>query len=74
MTSKFQRPLGIMGERNDPEEQYRAGYQHGAYAAVKAMMSTMPPSLDSLLKWTETDIQRWRHDELADPSPPPLPK
>ena len=73
MTSKYRRPAGMV-DRNDPEEQYRAGYQHGAYAVLKALLSTTRPSLDSLTKWTEADLQRWRHDELADPTPPPVPQ
>lgn len=30
MVSAFRRPVGLDKRRIDPEEQYRAGYQHGA--------------------------------------------
>lgn len=74
MSRKYQRPPGVIGERNDPEEQYRAGYQHGVNAVVNALLSNNPPKLTSLKSWAEVDLQKWRHDVLADPSPPPVPE
>ena len=66
--SEFKRPPGLDGARDDPEEQYRAGYQHGAKAALDALNSTK--SKDELKGWVEVTLQKWRHDKAADPNPP----
>lgn len=69
--SKFKRPSGFdNGHRDDPEEQYRAGFQHGAAALLKAMQSENPPTWATIEKWIGTDLQRWRHDQQESPEPP----
>ncbi len=68
--SKYKRPAG-MEHRNDPEEQYRAGYQHGAQA-VREFIKNGKLDLEKLAKWIEVDLQKWRHDKEADPAPPPI--
>jgi hypothetical protein len=55
-------------DRDDPEEKYRAGYQHGANAALIAFGSGL--GLEKLKHWIEVDLQRWRHDRHAEPAPP----
>lgn len=71
MTSKFKRPPEMV-DRNDPEEQYRSGYQHGANAALIAMKSGA--SRQSIQNWIELDLQQWRHDDTAEPDPPKVSK
>ncbi|MCF3592465.1 hypothetical protein LZG00_00440 [Rhodobacteraceae bacterium LMO-12] len=68
MKSKFKRPPGFSGQREDPEEQYRAGYQHGAKAILEAIKDGKSPS--DLKVWVEVAVQTWRHDEQAEPNPP----
>jgi len=68
--TRLRRPTG-MDNRNDPEEQYRAGFQHGAQA-VRALFDEGKLNKRDLEKWVEIDLQRWRHDETAEPFPPPL--
>lgn len=68
--SKFKRPVGFgNGHRDDPEEQYRAGYQHGAQR-VREMIEAGPVDRAALVRWIEHDLQRWRHDHESDPTPP----
>lgn len=68
--SEFIRPKGFgNGHRDDPEEQYRAGYQHGAQR-VREMVEAGPLDRKALARWIETDLQTWRHDRNADPKPP----
>lgn len=68
MPSEFKRPPSKETYREDPEEQFRAGYQHGAYAALIAIGSGL--EMDKLKHWIEVDLQRWRHDRQAEPVPP----
>jgi hypothetical protein len=58
-----------MDSRNDPKEQYRAGFQHGAQA-VRALFDEGKLNKRDLEKWIEIDLQRWRYDETAEPFPP----
>ncbi len=66
--SKFKRPFG-MESRTDAEEQYRAGFQHGAQA-VRKLIEEGKLDQKRLVKWIEIDLQKWRHDEKAEPVPP----
>ena len=66
--TRLNRPIG-MDNRNDPEEQYRAGFQHGAQA-VRALFDEGKLNKRDLEKWVEIDLQRWRYDETAEPFPP----
>ena len=68
--SRFRRPIG-MKNRDDPEEQYRAGFQHGAQA-VRDAIEQGKLDQEVLVRWIEIDLQKWRHDEKADPTPPIL--
>lgn len=66
--SKFKRPSG-MELRNDAEEQYRAGFQHGAQA-VRKLIEEGSFDQKKLVRWIEVELQKWRHDEMAEPNPP----
>lgn len=66
--SKFKRPAG-MEHRNDAEEQYRAGFQHGAQA-VRKLVEEGEIDKKRLVSWIEVGLQKWRHDEKAEPNPP----
>ncbi|MEX0971351.1 MAG: hypothetical protein WD046_12990 [Paracoccaceae bacterium] len=66
--SKFKLPVG-MEDRTDAEEQYRARFQHGAQA-VRKLIEEGKLNQKKLVKWIEVDLQKWRHDEKADPVPP----
>lgn len=66
MISEFKRPFGT--GRDDPEEQFRAGYQLGALALLDAIKAGR--SQTDLHTWIEVDLQKWRHDRNADPTPP----
>lgn len=74
MTTEFKRPLGAEN-RNDPEELYRAGYQHGAVAALRAVKALRGKhaSDDAFTGWTDVQLQMWRHDRDAAPQPPKPP-
>ena len=71
MMNDFKRPAGFgNGHRDDPEEQYRAGYQHGARAVLDALRSGNVPS--DLEMWVDVKLANWRHNREADPNPPKL--
>lgn len=72
MTSEFKRPARAP---EDPEAAYRAGYQQGAVAALKAVAEIRGahPSDARLLEWTNLLLQDWRHDRDASPNPPAPP-
>ena len=63
--SKFKRPIG-MESRNDAEEQYRAGYQHGAQT-VRRLIEEGSLDANRLVHWIEIDLQKWRYDETSMP-------
>ncbi|MFW8636226.1 hypothetical protein [Cribrihabitans pelagius] len=70
--SKFKRPPGFEGVQTDPEESYRAGYQHGARALLRFLEAGRPGDLDRAKSWIESELTGWRHDTQAEPVPPPL--
>lgn len=67
--SEFERPSGFGGGyRDDPEQQYRAGYQHGAKAILDALRAGNGQS--DLEIWVDVELGKWRHDRKAGPNPP----
>ena len=66
--SEFNRPPGVS---DDPEYCYRSGYQHGAWAALEALRGRIADQ-KRLREWGEIDLQKWRHDRNAIPSPPEI--
>jgi hypothetical protein len=46
--------------KNDPEAQYRAGYEEGAWALLKAIESQLPAdALRAIEQWTG-ELDSWR--------------
>jgi hypothetical protein len=72
MASVFKRPAAAP---DDPEAAYRAGYQHGAVAALKAVAEIRGEHVSDarFLEWTDSLLQTWRHDRNAPPRPPAPP-
>ncbi|MVO18455.1 hypothetical protein [Parasedimentitalea huanghaiensis] len=70
--SKFNRPLGFEGVQTDPEESYRAGYQHGTREMLRFLEASNTPGLDRVKSWINNDLAAWRHDVQAEPIPPKL--
>ncbi|MGR3623943.1 hypothetical protein [Pseudophaeobacter sp.] len=68
--SKFKRPAGFEGTQSDPEESYRAGYQHGVRVLLRHLESEPHPDMEHLKKWLDVDLTSWRHDTQAEPVPP----
>ncbi|KZK82403.1 hypothetical protein PsAD46_03531 [Pseudovibrio sp. Ad46] len=68
--SLFKRPPSFEELRPDPEEQYRAGYQHGAHAVQKLLLSQQKPTIEELNNWINIELQKWRHDKSAEPYAP----
>jgi hypothetical protein len=68
----FKRPVGAP---DDPEQAYRAGYQHGAVAALEAVAKIRGAHVSDaqFLEWTGSLLQIWRHDRKASPTPPAPP-
>ncbi|MGR3758892.1 hypothetical protein ACUXV3_01990 [Roseobacteraceae bacterium NS-SX3] len=67
--SKFKRPPGFEGVQSDPEESYRAGYQHGTRVMLRFLESG-GGDMQRLKDWINRDLTAWRHDTDADPTPP----
>jgi len=70
--SKFKRPVGFEGVQNDPEESYRAGFQHGAREVLHYLQTVEFADLDRVHTWVNNEILEWRHDTEAEPVPPSL--
>lgn len=70
--SNFKRPLGFEGVQTDPEESYRAGYQHGTREMLRFLEGSNTPGLKQLKDWINKDLAEWRHDTQAEPIPPKL--
>ena len=70
--SEFKRPFGFEGVQTDPEESYRAGYQHGTREMLRFLESNNTPGLERVKDWINTDLGNWRHDTQAEPIPPKL--
>ncbi|OIQ44924.1 MAG: hypothetical protein BM558_05800 [Roseobacter sp. MedPE-SW] len=68
--SKFKRPAGFEGTQSDPEESYRAGYQHGVRVMLRHLEAEKNLDLERLTKWVNGDLTSWRHDTQAEPIPP----
>lgn len=68
--SKFKRPPGFEGNQTDPEESYRAGYQHGARVFLRYLESNATPDMARLKTWLDGELTQWRHDTEAEPTPP----
>ena len=68
--SEFKRPP-FSGVNGDPEERYRAGYQHGAQK-VRELLEAGPVDINELIKWIEIDLQLWRHKPTDDYNPPKM--
>jgi len=68
--SKFKRPAGFEGTQSDPEESYRAGYQHGVRVMMRFLEAEKTPDMERLAAWINSDLTEWRHDTAADPVPP----
>jgi hypothetical protein len=68
--SKFKRPAGFEGNQKDPEESYRAGYQHGVRVLLHHIETHKTPDMERLTKWLNTELTQWRHDTTAEPVPP----
>lgn len=71
--SKFKRPPGFDGVQTDPEESYRAGYQHGARALLRFLQTGPAPDFDAARSWIDGGLGSWRHDTEAEPVPPAPP-
>ena len=54
--SKFKRPAGFEGIQSDPEESYRAGYQHGVRVMLRHLESKPEPDMDHLRKWVNDEL------------------
>ncbi|WP_264213182.1 hypothetical protein [Leisingera thetidis] len=70
--SRFKRPPGFEGNQTDPEESYRAGYQHSGRVILRFLESSPEPDLERLRKWVDAELTGWRHDTEAQPTPPEL--
>lgn len=70
--SEFKRPLGFEGVQTDPEESYRAGYQHGTREMLRFLEEIKTPNLERVKDWINNDLAAWRHDTQAEPTPPKL--
>lgn len=70
--SSFKRPPGFEGTQTDPEESYRAGYQHGTRVMLRFLEANKSPDLERLKAWIDTELTEWRHDTEAEPLPPAL--
>ena len=70
--SRFKRPFGFEGVQTDPEESYRAGYQHGTREMLKFLEDSDTPGLERVKDWINGDLANWRHDIDAEPIPPKL--
>ncbi|OUS38485.1 hypothetical protein A9Q94_02300 [Rhodobacterales bacterium 56_14_T64] len=70
--SEFNRPLGFEGVQTDPEESYRAGYQHGTREMLRFLEESKTPGLERVKAWINNDLAAWRHDTQAEPIPPKL--
>lgn len=68
--SKYKRPAGFEGIQSDPEESYRAGYQHGVRVLLRHLESEQKLDMERLTKWVNSDLTAWRHDTEAEPTPP----
>lgn len=68
--SKFKRPAGFEGTQSDPEESYRAGYQHGVRVMLRLLQTEKAPDMDRMAEWVNSELTQWRHDTDADPVPP----
>lgn len=68
--SSYRRPPGFEGTQTDPEESYRAGFQHGTRVLLRYLESTNSPDMARLQAWIDGELTRWRHDTKADPIPP----
>ncbi len=68
--SKYKRPLGFEGVQSDPEESYRAGYQHGTRVMLRFLEDSDTPDMDRLKDWIDKELTAWRHDYEAVPVPP----
>lgn len=68
--SKFNRPPGYEGNQTDPEESYRAGYQHGTRVMLRYLEGQEKPDMERLKAWINGELTQWRHDTEAAPTPP----
>ncbi|WP_278924287.1 hypothetical protein [Pseudophaeobacter profundi] len=68
--SKFKRPAGFEGIQSDPEESYRAGYQHGVRVMLRHLEAKPTPDMERLTEWVNSELTAWRHDTQAEPTPP----
>lgn len=68
--SNYKRPAGFEGTQNDPEESYRAGYQHGVRVLLRYLESNPKPDMERLTQWVNGELTSWRHDIEAEPTPP----
>ncbi|EBA16455.1 hypothetical protein RSK20926_22059 [Roseobacter sp. SK209-2-6] len=68
--SKYKRPPGFEGTQSDPEESYRAGYQHSVRVMMRYLEANKTPDMERLKAWIDTDLTQWRHDIEADPVAP----
>lgn len=68
--SKFKRPAGFEGTQSDPEESYRAGYQHGVRVLLRHLETEKKLDMERLSNWVNSDLTSWRHDVDAEPIPP----
>mgnify|MGYP000524511923 CR=1 FL=1 len=68
--SKYKRPPGFEGTQSDPEESYRAGYQHGVRVMMRFLEASKEPDMERLKAWIDKDLTAWRHDMEAEPIPP----
>lgn len=70
MTQKYVGPP-FSDVHTDPQERYRAGFQHGAQK-VREMIEAGTVDLEKLIKWIEIDLQKWRHSPEDHYNPPVL--
>ena len=68
--SKFKRPAGFEGIQSDPEESYRAGYQHGVRVMLRHLEGEKNLDLERLTKCVNGDLTSWRNDTQDEPIPP----
>ena len=69
---EFNSPPGFEGVQTDPEESYRAGYQHGTREMLHFLEASKTPGLERVKAWINNDLATWRHDTQAEPFPPKL--
>jgi hypothetical protein len=49
--------------KNDPEAQYRRGYEHGAWEVYRELQKFLPSGIAGpVLEWLEHKIEPWRLD------------